>query len=87
MAGTLLVFSIFVKSALVVRLPVDARPDQRRDVLGLVECSHGRGICVITNRLAVEHWLEAVDNPYPAGSTQDLLVLNVHRLNVKDDSI
>jgi DNA replication protein DnaC len=55
-------------------------PEQRRDLLEIMEDRHGRGSTVVTSQLPVEHWHEIIGDPTIADAVLDRLVHNAHRL-------
>jgi DNA replication protein DnaC len=62
-------------------------PEQRRDLLEIMEDRHGRGSTVVTSQLSVEHWHEIIGDPTIADAVLDRLVHNAHRLTLKGESL
>jgi DNA replication protein DnaC len=62
-------------------------PEQRRDLLEIMEDRHGRGSTVVTSQLPVEHWHEIIGDPTIADAVLDRLVHNAHRLTLKGESL
>jgi DNA replication protein DnaC len=62
-------------------------PEQRRDLLEIMEDRHGRGSTVVTSQLPVEHWHEIIGDPTIADAILDRLVHNAHRLTLKGESL
>jgi DNA replication protein DnaC len=62
-------------------------PDQRRDLLEIMEDRHGRGSTIVTSQLPVEHWHEIIGDPTIADAILDRLVHNAHRLTLKGESL
>ena len=62
-------------------------PEQRRDLLEIMEDRHGRGSTIITSQLPIEHWHEIIGDPTIADAILDRLVHNAHRLTLKGESL
>jgi DNA replication protein DnaC len=62
-------------------------PEQRRELLEIMEDRHGRGSTVVTSQLPVEHWHEIIGDPTIADAILDRLVHNAHRLTLKGESL
>ena len=63
-------------------------PEQRRDLLEIMEDRHGRGSTMVTSQLPVEHWHhEIIGDPTLADAILDQLVHNAHRLTLKGESL
>jgi DNA replication protein DnaC len=62
-------------------------PEQRRDLLEIMEDRHGRGSTVVTSQLPVEHWHEIIGDPTIADAILDRLVHNAHRLTLPGESL
>jgi len=62
-------------------------PEQRRDLLEIMEDRHGRGSTVVTSQLPVELWHEIIGDPTIADAILDRLVHNAHRLTLKGESL
>jgi DNA replication protein DnaC len=62
-------------------------PEQRRDLLEILEHRHGRCSTIVTSQLPVEHWHEIIGDPTFADAILDRLVHNSHRLTLKGESL
>lgn len=62
-------------------------PEQRRDLLEIMEDRHGRGSTIVTSQLPVEHWHDIIADPTIADAILDRLVHNAHRLTLKGESL
>lgn len=62
-------------------------PDQRRDLLEIMDDRHGRAATIITSQLPVEAWHAAIGDPTLADAILDRLVHNAHRLILKGESM
>lgn len=62
-------------------------PEQRRDLLEIVEERYGRGATLITSQIPVDRWHDVIGDPTLADAILDRLVHNAHRLNLKGDSL
>ncbi len=62
-------------------------PDQRRDLLEIVEERCGRGATLITSQLPVDRWHDIIGEPTIADAILDRIVHNAHRLKLKGDSL
>jgi DNA replication protein DnaC len=62
-------------------------PEQRRDLIEIMEDRHGRGSTIVTSQLPVEHWHEIIGDPTIADAILDRLVHNAHRLTLKGESL
>ena len=62
-------------------------PEQRRDLLEILEDRHGRCSTIVTSQLPVEHWHEIIGDPTLADAILDRLVHNSHRLILKGESL
>ena len=67
--------------------PEPLTPDQRRDLLEIVEDRYDAGSILITSQIPVDRWYELVGNPTLADAILDRLVHNAHRLNLSGDSL
>src|SRR5665811_2054124 len=62
-------------------------PEQRRDLLEIVDDRHQRGSTIITSQVPVDHWHEVIADPTIADAVLDRLVHNAHRLVIRGDSM
>jgi len=62
-------------------------PDQRRDLLEIVEERYGRGATLITSQIPVDRWHDIIGEPTIADAVLDRVVHNAHRLKLKGDSL
>jgi len=62
-------------------------PDQRRDLLEIVEERCGRGATLITSQIPVDRWHNIIGEPTIADAILDRIVHNAHRLKLKGDSL
>ena len=62
-------------------------PEQRRDLLEIVEERYGRGATMITSQIPVDRWHDVIGDPTLADAILDRIVHNAHRLKLKGDSL
>ncbi len=62
-------------------------PEQRRDLLEIMDDRHGRATTIETSQLPVDAWHATIGDPTLADAILDRLVHNAHRLTLKGDSI
>ena len=62
-------------------------PQQRRDLMEIVEDRHGAGSTIVTSQLPVDAWHAVVDEPTFADAILDRLVHNAHRLTLDGPSM
>ena len=62
-------------------------PEQRRDLLEIVEERCGRGATIITSQVPVDRWHDLIGDPTLADAILDRIVHNAHRLKLKGDSL
>jgi DNA replication protein DnaC len=62
-------------------------PDQRRDLLEIVEERYGRGATIITSQIPVDRWHDVIGEPTLADAILDRVVHNAHRLKLNGDSL
>ena len=67
--------------------PDRLNPNQRRDLMEIVEDRYGAGSTLITSQLPVEAWHDVIDEPTFADAILDRLVHNAHRLTLKGESL
>jgi DNA replication protein DnaC len=62
-------------------------PDQRRDLLEIVEERYGHGATLITSQIPVDRWHDVIGEPTIADAILDRIVHNAHRIKLKGDSL
>ncbi|HZD89444.1 MAG TPA: IS21-like element helper ATPase IstB [Pseudolabrys sp.] len=62
-------------------------PDQRRDLLEILEERYGRGATLITSQIPVDRWHEIIGDPTLADAILDRIIHNAHRLKLRGDSL
>jgi len=62
-------------------------PEQRRDLLEIMDDRHGRTATIVTSQLPVDAWHVTIGDPTLADAILDRLVHNAHRLTLKGDSM
>ncbi|HUC69627.1 MAG TPA: IS21-like element helper ATPase IstB [Stellaceae bacterium] len=62
-------------------------PEQRHDMLEIVEDRYGRGATLITSQIPVDRWHDLIGEPTLADAILDRIVHNAHRLQLKGDSL
>ena len=62
-------------------------PDQRRDLLEIVEERYGQRATLITSQIPVDRWHDIIGEPTIADAILDRIVHNAHRLKLKGDSL
>jgi DNA replication protein DnaC len=62
-------------------------PEQRRDLLELVEDRYGRGATLITSQVPVDRWHDLIGDPTLADAILDRIVHNAHRLQLRGESL
>ncbi|MGQ0664181.1 MAG: IS21-like element helper ATPase IstB [Pseudomonadota bacterium] len=62
-------------------------PDQRHDLLEIVEDRYGRGATLITSQIPVDRWHAVIADPTLADAILDRLVHNAHRIELKGESL
>jgi DNA replication protein DnaC len=62
-------------------------PEQRRDLLEIMDDRHGRASTIVTSQFPVEHWHERIGDPTLADAILDRLVHNAHRLALSGESL
>ncbi len=67
--------------------PGAARPEQRRDLLEIVEERYGRGATLITSQIPVDRWHDLIGDPTLADAILDRIIHNAHRIELKGDSL
>src|SRR6266481_3690607 len=62
-------------------------PEQRHDLLEIVEDRYGRGATLITSQIPVDRWHDLIGEPTLADAILDRIIHNAHRLQLKGDSL
>ena len=62
-------------------------PDQRHDLLEIVEDPYGRGATLITSQLPLDRWHDVIGDPTIADAILDRLVHNAHRIQLHGGSM
>ena len=62
-------------------------PDQRRDLLEIVEERYGHGATLITSQIPVDRWHDVIGEPTIADAILDRIVHNAHRIDLTGDSL
>ncbi len=62
-------------------------PEQRHDMLEIVEERYGRGATLITSQIPVDRWHDLIGEPTLADAILDRIIHNAHRLQLKGDSL
>jgi DNA replication protein DnaC len=67
--------------------PEPLGPEQRRDLLEIVEDRYDTGSLLITSQLPIERWYEIIGDPTLADAILDRVVHNAYRIELKGDSL
>jgi DNA replication protein DnaC len=67
--------------------PERLAPQQRRDLMEIVEDRHGAASIIVTSQLPVDAWHAVIDEPTLADAILDRLVHNAHRLALDGPSM
>lgn len=62
-------------------------PEQRRDLLEILEERYGRGATLITSQIPVDRWHDVIGDPTLADAILDRVIHNAHRLKLHGDSL
>ena len=62
-------------------------PEQRRDILEIMDDRHGRASTIVTSQFPVDHWHELIGDPTMADAILDRIVHNAHRITLTGDSL
>ena len=62
-------------------------PEQRHDLLEIVEDRYGRGATLITSQLPVDRWHDVIGDSTLADAILDRVVHNAHRIQLKGESL
>ena len=67
--------------------PEPLAPDQRRDLLEIVEDRYDTGSLLIASQLPVDRWYEIIGDPTLADAILDRIVHNAYRIALAGDSL
>ena len=67
--------------------PEPLNPDQRRDLLEIVDDRYDRGSLLITSQLPVSQWHDVIADPTLGDAILDRIIHNAHRIELKGDSL
>ena len=62
-------------------------PEQRDDMLEIVEDRYSRGATLITSQIPVDRWHDLIGEPTLADAILDRIIHNAHRLKLTGDSL
>ena len=62
-------------------------PEQRRDLLEIVDDRHGRAATIVTSQLPVSAWHTWIADPTLGDAILDRLVHGAHRIELKGESM
>jgi DNA replication protein DnaC len=62
-------------------------PEQRHDILEIVEDRYGRSATLITSQIPVDRWHGLIGEPTLADAILDRIIHNAHRLQLSGDSL
>src|SRR5713226_7371501 len=62
-------------------------PEQRHDMLEIVEDLYGRVATLITSQIPVDRWHDLIGEPTLADAILDRIIHNAHRLQLRGDSL
>ena len=62
-------------------------PEQRHEMLEIVEDRYGRGATLITSQIPVDRWHDLIGEPTLADAILDRIIHNAHRLKLTGDSL
>jgi len=62
-------------------------PEQRRDLLEIVEDRSGRGATLIASQIPVDRWHDLIGDPTIADAVLDRIIHNAHRIKLRGDSL
>jgi DNA replication protein DnaC len=62
-------------------------PEQRRDMLEVVEDRYGRGATLITSQVPVDRWHDLIGDPTLGDAILDRVIHNAHRLQLRGESL
>src|SRR5438445_10743721 len=58
-------------------------PEQRHDMLKIVEDRYGRGATLLTSQIPVDRWRDLIGHPTLADAILDRIIHNAHRLQLR----
>jgi DNA replication protein DnaC len=67
--------------------PEPLNPDQRRDLLEIVDDRDNRGSLLITSQVPVNRWHEVIGDPTLADAILDRIIHRAHRIDLKGPSL
>ena len=67
--------------------PEPLGPEQRRDLLEIVEDRYDTGSLLITSQLPIERWYEVIGDPTLADAILDRIIHNAYRIELTGDSM
>ena len=67
--------------------PEPLNPDQRRDLLEIVDDRDDRGSLLITSQVPVNRWHEVIGDPTLADAILDRIIHRAHRIDLKGPSL
>ena len=67
--------------------PEPLGPEQRRDLLEIVEDRYDTGSLLITSQLPIERWYEIIGDPTLANAILDRVIHNAYRIELNGDSL
>ena len=62
-------------------------PEQRHDMLEIVEERYGRGATLITSQIPVDRWHDLIGDPTLGDAILDRVIHNAHRLQLSGESL
>jgi len=62
-------------------------PEQRHDLLEIVEDRYGRGATLLTSQVPVDRWHDLIGDPTLADAILDRIVHNAHRIQLRGESL
>jgi len=62
-------------------------PEQRHDLLEIVEDRYGRGATLLTSQVPVDRWHDLIGDPTLADAILDRIVHNAHRIQLQGESL
>jgi DNA replication protein DnaC len=62
-------------------------PEQRHDMLEILEERYSRGATLITSQIPVDRWHDLIGEPTLADAILDRIIRNAHRLQLSGDSL
>jgi DNA replication protein DnaC len=67
--------------------PEPLNPEQRRDLLEIVDDRDDRGSLLITSQVPVNRWHEVIGDPTLADAILDRIIHRAHRIDLKGTSL